>query len=405
MKTTRRQFLVSTAAMAMLGSSWQSGSCFASVSVHGAGSLDLAKIEHERVLRAANAYLHEAPVTVTASHSNRSAGGLHDYFSEGDYWWPDPKNPGGPYIRRDGLSNPDNFVEHRKALIRFSVQAPALVAAWMLTADKRYAKHAVDHLRAWFLAPETKMNPNLQYAQAIHGISEGRGIGIIDTIHLVEVVRAVSRMQNKGVLSSSEFEGIQEWFRQYLEWMTTSKNGQEERSQKNNHGTCWVMQAAEFAHFTGNENILNDCRERYKNTLVPNQIGADGSFPLELARTKPYSYSLFNLDVMATVCQILSDTKNNLWTYELPDGRGIRKAIQFMYPFIQNKKKWPYPPDVEYFDDLPVRQPSLLFGGVAFSNSDWINLWKTLNPDPTVEEIVRNYPIRQPLLWMGPENS
>lgn len=401
MKITRREFLYSTTATAVMASSSLRESCRASSHHGGMPALHLADIERGRVLQAANAYLQEVPVTVTASHSRRSAGGLHDYFSEGDYWWPDPKNPGGPYIRRDGLSNPENFVEHRKALLRLSVQVPALVAAWMLTADKRYARHAVEHLRAWFLAPETRMNPNLQYAQAIHGVSEGRGIGIIDTIHLVEVVRAVSRMENKSVLLSQELNGIREWFRQYLNWMTTSKNGAEEHSQKNNHGTCWVMQAAEFARFTGNESILAECRDRFKNTLVPNQISIDGSFPLELARTKPYSYSLFNLDVMATVCEILSDGKNDLWTYELPDGRGIRRAVQFMYPWIQNKKKWPYQPDVEYFDDLPVRQPSLLFGGLALSNMDWINLWKTLNPDPTVEEIIRNYPIRQPLLWVN----
>jgi Alginate lyase len=375
------------------------GGALALSGLQSPGSLDLAALERTRVLKAANAYLNEEPVTVTASHSDRSAGGPHDYFSEGDYWWPDPKNPGGPYIRRDGLSNPENFTEHRRVLLRFSVQFPALVAAWMVTGEKRYAEHAVEHLRAWFLAPETRMNPNLQYAQAIHGISEGRGIGIIDTIHLVEVVRGISVLEQKNVLASAELEGIREWFRKYLDWMVTSKNGKEERAQKNNHGTCWVMQAAEFSHFTRNESILSSCREEYKNTLVPNQIAANGSFPLELARTKPYSYSLFNLDVMATVCEILSTEKDNLWQFQLPDGRGIRKAVQFMYPWILDKKRWPYPPDVEYFNDLPVRQPSLLFAGLAYSDSDYIKLWKTLNPDPTVEEIIRNFPIRQPLLW------
>src|SRR5256885_8645292 len=121
--------------------------------------LNVAAFDRARVLKAANQYLSEKPITITASHSPRSAGGLQDFFSEGDYWWPDPQNPDRPYIQRDGMTNPDNFVEHRRALMRLSVQVPALVAAWRLTRDARYAKHAMLHLRAWFIDPATRMNP------------------------------------------------------------------------------------------------------------------------------------------------------------------------------------------------------------------------------------------------------
>ena len=272
-------------------------------------AFDVAAFDRARVLKAADEYLSEKPVTVTASHSPRSAGGPHDFFSEGDYWWPDPKNPEGPYIQRDGESNPDNFVEHRHALMRLSVQVPALAAAWRLTGDSRYAKHAAEHLRVWFLDPATRMNPSLQYAQAIHGRTTGRGTGIIDTIHLVEVARAIEVLEGSRALSSTEVKGIKQWFGDYLNWMTTSKNGIEEREAKNNHGTCWVMQVAAFAHLTGNRELLAYCRERFKTVLVPNQMAADGSFPQELRRTKPYGYSLFNLEAMSTICQILSNVR------------------------------------------------------------------------------------------------
>src|SRR5689334_4283311 len=173
---------------------------------------DLARFERARVLKAANQYLKEEPITVTASTSPRSAGGLHDFFSEGDYWWPDPQNLDGPYIQRDGMTNPNNFVDHRKYLMRLSVQVPALVAAWKLTGDERYARHAVNHLRAWFIDEKTKMNPNLQYAQAIHGRFTGRGIGIIDTIHLVEVVRAIEWLKDSRSLNTTELGGVIQWF-------------------------------------------------------------------------------------------------------------------------------------------------------------------------------------------------
>ncbi|HVH88844.1 MAG TPA: alginate lyase family protein [Terriglobales bacterium] len=362
--------------------------------------LDLASFERARVLAAAKQYLREQPVTLTNFSSPRSAGGKHDYFSEGDYWWPDPKDPDGPYIQRDGMSNPDNFVAHRHALIRLGVQVPALTAACLLTRNKEYSTHAVKHLRAWFLDPETLMNPNLQYAQAIHGRTTGRGTGIIDTIHLVEVARSIPFLIESKALSPAEFEALRKWFAQYLEWMTTSKNGQDEKDAKNNHGTWWVTQVAQFATFTENQKLTTFCADRFKTVLVPHQIAPDGSLPEELRRTKPYNYCLFNLSGLATICQALSTPQDSLFTFSLPDGRGFGKSMAWVFPYIANKSSWPYRPDVEYFQYWPIRQPDLLFAGLAFSNQDYVQTWKHLPPEPQVEEIIRNNPIRQPLLWV-----
>src|SRR6266404_5578866 len=240
---------------------------------------NVAKFDRARVIETADRYLKEPPLTITASTSPRSAGGAHDFFSEGDYWWPDPQNPGGPYIQRDGMSNPENFVDHRRYLMRLSVQVPALVAAWKLTRNPGYAALAARHLRAWFIDERTRMNPNLQYAQAIHGRFTGRGIGIIDTIHLVEVARATEALKDSRTLSMTELSGITQWFKDYLTWMTTSSNGIEEREAKNNHGTCWLMQVAAFAHLTGDQKLLDYGRDRFKTVIVPNQMAGDGSFP------------------------------------------------------------------------------------------------------------------------------
>jgi Alginate lyase len=361
--------------------------------------LDVAAFDRDRVLSAAKTYLSESPITITASRSPRSAGDAHDFFSEGDYWWPDPQNPDGPYIQRDGMTNPDNFTDHRRYLMRLSVQVPALVAAWKLTGDDRYAAHAAKHLRAWFLDEKTRMNPHLKFAQAIKGRVTGRGIGIIDTIHLVEVARAVELLENSTSLSKVERTGVKQWFADYLNWMTTHPYGIEEREAKNNHGSCWVMQVAAFARLTGNQELLGYCRERFKTVLVPNQMAADGSFPQEMRRTKPYGYALFNLDAMATISRILSTPQENLWTFELADGRGMRKAMEFMTPYIRNKKSWPLKPDVMYDQEWPMRHCSLLFAGQAFGKPDYIELWKTLKADSTVEEVIRNFFIRQPVVW------
>jgi hypothetical protein len=362
---------------------------------------NIASVDRSRVLKAANQYLSENPITITASTSPRSAGGLHDFFSEADYWWPDPRNSNGPYIQRDGMSNPDNFVAHRQVLMRLSVQVPALVAAWKLTKDKRYANHATGHLRAWFVDDHTRMNPNLQFAQAIHGITTGRGTGIIDTIHLVEVARAIEVLEPSGALSPAELKNIKQWFTDYLQWMTTSKNGLQERDAKNNHTTCWVMQVAAFAHLVGDQTLLEFCRKRFTTIIVPNQIAADGSFPEELRRTKPYGYELFNLEAMATLCQILSTPQDNLFTFQTADGRGFRLAMQYMFPFIRDKKTWPLKPDVMYDSEWPMRQNSLLFAARAFNRPEYFELWKKLPADSNVEEVIRNFFIRQPLLWVS----
>ncbi len=360
---------------------------------------DIAAIDRKRVVEAATSYLRESPLTITAKQSPRSSGGVHDFFSEGDYWWPDPDNPSGPYIQRDGMTNPDNFVAHRQAMMRLSVQVPALVAAWRLTGDRRYSTHAIRHLQAWFIDEKTLMTPHLLYAQAIKGRFTGRGIGIIDTIHLVEVARAMSVLERNGALSRGDREGLRHWFARYVSWMTTHQYGKDERDAKNNHGTCWVMQVAEFARYAGRRDLTAFCRDRLKTVLLPGQVADDGSFPQELRRTKPYGYSLFNLDAMATVCQILSTREDNLWTFQLADGRGMHKAMEFMFPYIADKKKWPHRPDVMYFDEWPIRHASLLFGGIALDRPEYLALWSKLNPDSTVEEVIRNYPIRQPLLW------
>ena len=360
---------------------------------------NVAVFDRARVLKAADQYLSEQPITITASHSPRSAGGLHDFFSEADYWWPDPKDPNGPYLQRDGMSNPDNFVEHRRALMRLSVQMPALVAAWKLTHEERYAKHAALHLRAWFLDESTRMNPNLPYAQAIHGRFTGRGTGIIDTIHLVEVARAIEVLEKSKALSATEIKGLKQWFTNYLQWLTTSRNGIEEREAKNNHGTCWVMQVAAFAHLTEDQKLLDYCRDRFKTVLLPNQLAADGSFPQELRRTKPYGYSLFNLEAMAAVCQILSTPQDNLWTFQLSDGRNMARAMEYVAPYIRDKKRWPLKPDVMYDTEWPMRQISLLFAGLALNRPDYLELWKQLPADSNVEEVIRNFFIRQPVLW------
>jgi len=363
-------------------------------------ALDLAGVERARVLKAADSYLGQPAITVTAASSPRSAGGPHDYFSEADYWWPDPASPGGPYVQRDGLSNPDNFDGHRQALRRLSLQVPALAAAFRLTGEARYATHAGRHLRAWFVDEATRMSPHLLYAQAIQGRVSGRGVGIIDTLHLVEVARAIEALGEASGLAPAERAALGRWFADYVQWMTTHEYGIAERDARNNHATCWVLQVAAFARIAGRDDLVAESRDRFKR-LLADQMAPDGSFPQETRRTKPYAYSLFNLEALTAIAQLLTTPADDLFRFRLADGRGLRRGMAFMVPFMRSRKGWPYPPDVMYDAEWPMRQTSLLFAGLALGEPSYLALWRTLPADSKVEEVIRNFFVRQPLLWVS----
>jgi hypothetical protein len=285
-------------------------------------------------------------------------------------------------------------------MIRLSQIVGALASAYIITGDDIYVSHAFAHAKAWFVDTATMMNPSLLYAQAIQGRATGRGIGIIDTIHLIEVAQGLLVMQKSAIVDQKLLLAIKDWFSKYLVWLTSHQYGIDEMNAKNNHGTCWVMQVAAFANFTDNQELIAFCRDRYKSVLLPNQMAADGGFPEELRRTKPYGYSLFNLDAMTMTCKILSDKKENLWLYETTDGKSIKKGIQFLFPFVENKSKWPFQKDVMYWEHWPIAHPFIIFGAQAFNNKLWFDSWKSLDHSPTVEEVIRNLPIRNPIIWL-----
>lgn len=360
----------------------------------------IPEAEQREIVKLAGHYLAELPVTVTASSSERSAGGPHDFYSEGDYWWPDPENPGGPYIQKDGQSNPENFSDHRHAMVRLSEHVAVLTSAWLLTGDKKYAAKAADHMRAWFVDSETKMNPHMLYAQAIWGRHTGRGIGLIDAYHLVEVARSARILIENGMIPEQQASQIKGWFTEFQQWMTTHQYGIDEMNAKNNHGTTWVATASAMASLTGNKELLTFCSERFKTVLLPSQMADDGSFPLELRRTKPYGYALFNMDAFAIVAQILSTPEDNLWAYETADGKSLRKGMEFIYSFIVDKESWPYPKDIYIWEEWPVRQPCLLFAGVAYNKQEYIDTYFSLPARPTHPEVIRNLPVRNPVIWL-----
>jgi hypothetical protein len=365
----------------------------------------VAALDHNRILRLADEAMELRPPAITDAVATNSAGGLHDFFSQADYAWPNPTNADGlPFIGRDGESNPDTFTAHRMAMRHMKDAVAALAAAYALTGDDKYVTKAADFIRVFFLDPATRMNPNLQYAQAVLGAQTGNAYGVIDTLHLAELAVAARFLERSPAFPLDVDQGLKQWFTDYCGWIQTSTNGVKEMHNANNHSMACYLQLAAFARYTGDEPLLAACRERFRTVLFPRQMTNDGSFPLELKRTKPYGYSIFQADNLAELCVLLSSTNEDFWKLALPDGRTPRNAVDFIYPYLADKNQWladGRPKDVMHWDDWPVREPCLIFAYAEFGDQKFFDLWRNLDADPANLEVRRNLAVTQPLLWLA----
>lgn len=367
---------------------------------------DVAAIDHDRILKAAQNYLTKTPTPLTTLPCKRSTGTAHDFYSEAEDYWPDPAKPKATYLQRKGSENPVAFTAHRDALLDLSIWVPSLAAAYVLTKEERYAEAALRHLRAWFVDPATSMTPSLQDAGVVLPAKTGRFEGILETVHLAEVAQAVPFLLNAEAFAKNDADGIAKWFGAYFDWLNSSQLAGLARDQKDHHGSSWLLQTTAFMRLrlallpNADDTPLGELRHRYKSVTIRAQINADGAFPHELSTPTPYRLSLFNLDMLAAICLLLSTPFDSVWEYDLQDGPGMRAAIARHFPYIKDKGAWPYPADATYFDDLPLRQPSLLFCARAYTRPEYADLWKTLPADTEIAALQRMFPIRQPLLWV-----
>lgn len=273
------------------------------------------------------------------------SGDKHDYYSFGPYWWPDTTKPDGlPYIRRDGERNPETrslkFDRQASRMMMRSVFPHAL--AYYFTGEEKYAKHATQLIRTWFIDAETKMNPNLDYAQAIPGVVDGRGIGIIESVEFIYIIEAIGLIESSKSFNENDKQAMVQWFDAYLNWMMTSKNGIDEDNWYNNHGTYYDAQKIDYALFVGKDSLAQATAEKSKIRRLASQIEPDGKMLHELKRTRSMHYSLYNLRAFFLIAELAENFNIDLWHYETEDGRSIKKALDYLIPYFYNKDDWPY---------------------------------------------------------------
>ena len=307
------------------------------------GDKDIA-VAWAKLQRDAQRALGEGPFSIVNKTVTPPGGDKHDYTSQAPYFWPDPKSPNGlPYIRRDGERNPElNRITDHHSLDQIEAGVETLALAYYFKGDEGYATKAVQLLRAFFLDPATRMNPNLQYAQFIPGVNTGRGIGLIETRGLTRVVDAIGLLAGSKALTNDDERALKDWFGKFLQWMIDSKNGREEAAAKNNHGTYYDLQVISYALFVGRKDFAKQVLEQVREKRIATQIEPDGRQPLELARTKAWSYSNGNLDGLMELATLGERVGVDLWNFQTHDGRSIRKALDFLTPIAVGESKWQY---------------------------------------------------------------
>jgi hypothetical protein len=297
----------------------------------------IREVRHE-----ADRAMKDEPVSVMDKKQTPPSGDKHDYMSLAPYFWPNPNTRDHlPYVRHDGLHNPEaREVKDHEHLFQMAADTHALALAYFFTRDESYARRAALLLHVWFLNPATRMNPTLKYAQAVLGVNEGRGIGILDARNFADVVDALALLQGSSAWTAADEAAMHAWFAAYFDWLTTSANGRAESAQKNNHGSWYDVQTEAIALYLGKIQFARELAETAKTRRIALQIQSDGQQPLEQARTKSFGYCVFNLDALTRLAVLSRNVDVNLWSYTAPNGGSIRVALDYLLPYATGQKKW-----------------------------------------------------------------
>jgi Alginate lyase len=336
----------------------------------------------------ADSAMHAGPFSVTVKSQLPPSGDKHDYMSLARYFWPNPNTANHlPYVQRDGQSNPQiNSIPDHTDLFKMEDAVHALALGYELTGHEEYAARATLLIRAWFLDPATHMNPNLRFAQAVLGVNDGRGTGILDARGLPDVTDAIAMLQDSKSWTSADEAGMKSWFSQYYTWLTTSKNGGDEAAAKNNHGSWDDFQTVGIALYLGKQDDARAIITTAQTKRVALQIQPDGKQPLELRRTKAFSYSVFNLEALTRLADFGNRIGVDLWKYRSPDGGSIRAALDYLVPFALNDQHWSYQ-EIEGFDGDSLRT-LLLRSAVQLHEPSYLAAADRLKGKETAEVLI-----------------
>lgn len=350
-----------------------------------------------QLLAEADEALSQKPVSVMDKTSVSASGDKHDYYSMGPYWWPDPAKPDGlPYIWNDGHTNPESIKgTDRKAFVQTCRNIWTLSLAYYLTDRAVYAEQAALLTRVWFLDPATRMNPNLQYGQAIPGSHEGRPTGIIETGVLINVTDGLSLLDASSAWTEPDRSAFSTWIKSYLEWLLTSAHGHTEHDQLNNHGTWYDAQVVQFSLFLGRDSFAHDYLLSARSRRLDEQIAADGSQPHEMTRTTSLPYSIFNLHGLVTLAQQAGHVGLSWWDNGAEHDGPLRRAVVYLAPYMDPEVPWIKGAPKTWGDRRELRE-LLVLANVSLSPTEATRLHALMSKKPFSKERARLFLLPPP---------
>ncbi|HQQ85836.1 MAG TPA: alginate lyase family protein [Candidatus Marinimicrobia bacterium] len=333
----------------------------------------------------ANLLLKEKSVSIVDFPCPNSNIDRHDYYSESTYWWPNPKDLDGPYIRKDGVRNPNRFLKHKEALNHLCQSTLTLSASAYLFDNIQYAEKAKELIYVWFVDSATRMTPHAKYAQVIPNSDKQRGVGILDTRRLIFVVEAIQILKLAGYWDVDLEIELTKWFSEYLDWLLYSEYGKDERQRGNNHSTWYAVQVITYANYLGNKIVANETWDYVCNNLLARQIEADGKMPLEMDRTQSLGYFIFNLEAWSYLSRLAENNHINLWKFQNAKGGSLAKSVQYILPYLERPDTWP----LEQINSIRRHEESfLLFGGKALENSKMVEIYCSVMSKEIIKEEV-----------------
>lgn len=279
------------------------------------------------------------PVSVTDKNKLTFEPDKHYFCNIGQYWWPDSLNS-GKYVNRDGIVNPESKLYDNTRVSDLISRCKDLSLAFYITGEEKYYYTFVNQLRVWFIDKETYMYPTFEYAQVVPGqnANRGRSAGMISAYGFNDLIESIRLVHGVKKVDRRIMRGVKNWFRAFAE-DSEKRYGEKFRSVNNNISLAFDVTMANMYLFAGKEKRAKVIVDEFALLRIAQQILDDGSQPMELQRSKAFSYSIYNLTHVVDLCYLARYWYPN---YYLEHCEKIDKAFDFLGQYMGDPESFPY---------------------------------------------------------------
>ncbi len=311
----------------------------AKVSIADDSASKVTKDAYKRLIKEADKALSAPNYSVTDKTFIPPGATANDFVSLSSQYFPDENSSDGlPWLKKPGETNPDSKTDKvdRARIKDMANTVYTLSQAYYVSGNEAYAQKASTMLKTWFLITRTRMSPHLQYAQTIPGDDSRSSSGIMDgRLIPLNILDSVNLIRNSEHWTE-RFDGVMnQWFTQYLTFLTTRKMGQNASKKKDRNGSWYYFQTTALSWYL---NDLKTLKKQLKlaKAKMKEQFNADGGLVDEIKRSNSYADSCFNLDGLTAVAVVAEKSGNKFWDLPSKKKSAIGKGLNYMIPATVN---------------------------------------------------------------------